>query len=162
MYGTPPKIKIERTMAKWTELFGDQVQTKSGTQPTETALAGKKFVGAYFSAHWCPPCRAFTPFLGALYEDMIEEHPDFELIFISSDRDQPSFDEYYGEIPFAAMPFANREQQRRLSEKFGIRGIPSLLFFNENGDLLTAEGRMWVTESRGDVEKMWSKLLEGK
>ena len=26
-------------------------------------------VGVYFSAHWCPPCRGFTPVLKQAYED---------------------------------------------------------------------------------------------
>jgi nucleoredoxin len=32
------------------------------------ALADKKVVAFYFSAHWCPPCRAFTPVLKKFYE----------------------------------------------------------------------------------------------
>ena len=32
------------------------------------ALAGKAIVCLYFSAHWCPPCRAFTPVLKDFYE----------------------------------------------------------------------------------------------
>ncbi len=32
------------------------------------ALAGKKIVAFYFSAHWCPPCRGFTPVLKKFYE----------------------------------------------------------------------------------------------
>ena len=32
------------------------------------ALAGKQIVCFYFSAHWCPPCRHFTPILKDFYE----------------------------------------------------------------------------------------------
>ena len=32
------------------------------------ALANKKLVAFYFSAHWCPPCKAFTPVLKKFYE----------------------------------------------------------------------------------------------
>jgi hypothetical protein len=35
-----------------TEYFGEQLVTKAGTVPTADALAGKKLVGIYFSAHW--------------------------------------------------------------------------------------------------------------
>ena len=37
-------------------------------QSAESALAGKDIVMFYFSAHWCPPCRGFTPILKEFYE----------------------------------------------------------------------------------------------
>ena len=49
----------------FTELLGDELVGKDGPVPTATAIAGKKAVGLYFSAHWCPPCRGFTPQLVA-------------------------------------------------------------------------------------------------
>ena len=30
-------------------------------------LQNKKIICYYFSAHWCPPCRAFTPVLADFY-----------------------------------------------------------------------------------------------
>ncbi|KAJ0403171.1 hypothetical protein P43SY_005165 [Pythium insidiosum] len=142
----------------WTTFFGPNLLTKQGLKPTEEVLAGKKVVGIYFSAHWCPPCRAFTPFLGATYDDLKEEHEDAEIIFVSSDQDEASFSEYYGSMPFLALPFDAREIKNALSQKYGVRGIPTLLFLNEKGELITEDGRMWVADSRGDIEQLWSKL----
>ena len=49
--------------------------------------------GLYFSADWCPPCRAFTPVLTELYQNI---HPEkkVKVIFISSDHDEQSFHQY--------------------------------------------------------------------
>ena len=38
------------------------------TVDVATALANKDLVCLYFSAHWCPPCRQFTPLLKEFYE----------------------------------------------------------------------------------------------
>ena len=37
----------------------DQVITKDGQKQLSDILQGAdlKYVGIYFSAHWCPPCR---------------------------------------------------------------------------------------------------------
>ncbi|GJQ75413.1 hypothetical protein Trydic_g23582 [Trypoxylus dichotomus] len=42
--------------------------------------------GFYFSAHWCPPCKAFTPQLAEVYRLVRKREPTFEIIFVSSDR----------------------------------------------------------------------------
>ena len=34
-----------------------------------------------------------------------------EIIFVSSDRDEEGFDEYFGEMPWLALPFDNREKK---------------------------------------------------
>eukprot|EP00568_Trieres_chinensis_P002488 CAMPEP_0183299684 /NCGR_PEP_ID=MMETSP0160_2-20130417/6346_1 /TAXON_ID=2839 ORGANISM="Odontella Sinensis, Strain Grunow 1884" /NCGR_SAMPLE_ID=MMETSP0160_2 /ASSEMBLY_ACC=CAM_ASM_000250 /LENGTH=418 /DNA_ID=CAMNT_0025461973 /DNA_START=86 /DNA_END=1342 /DNA_ORIENTATION=+ len=86
-----------------------------------------KYLMLYFSAHWCPPCRGFTPKLSAAYTDLKKERSDFELVFVSSDRDMESFKEYYAEMTFCALPFEEREAKGMLSRRFGIRGIPSIL-----------------------------------
>ncbi|CAF5156466.1 unnamed protein product [Rotaria sp. Silwood1] len=52
-----------------------------------------KIIGLYFSAHWCPPCRNFTPILSKFYKKYVETK-NFEIIFISSDRDENSFNDY--------------------------------------------------------------------
>ncbi|RLN94622.1 hypothetical protein BBJ28_00012139 [Nothophytophthora sp. Chile5] len=143
---------------KWSEKLGDKLTTKDGPQDTDYKLAGKKVIGFYFSAHWCPPCRQFTPFLCAVYDDMIEEHPEFELVFISSDRDVNQYQEYFNEMPFLALPYEARAQHQALSNGFGVTGIPMLVFVKGDGTLITQDGRSVVANSRGDVEKLWSDL----
>ena len=56
-------------MAAFVELFGDTLLTKDGAKPTAEVLGEATAVAIYFSAHWCPPCRGFTPQLAAMYTD---------------------------------------------------------------------------------------------
>merc|ERR1711924_153260 len=39
-----------------------------------------------------------------------------EVIFVSSDRDQASFDSYFGEMPWQCLPYANRDPKALLSK----------------------------------------------
>ena len=48
-------------MSEFKSLFGGTLVTAKGEQATADVLAGCEAVGIYFSAHWCPPCRRFTP-----------------------------------------------------------------------------------------------------
>ena len=49
-------------------LKGQQLLKKSGVVvDADEALDGKKIICFYFSAHWCPPCREFTPVLADFY-----------------------------------------------------------------------------------------------
>merc|ERR1712216_834196 len=88
-----------------------------GDVPTASAFEGKKAVGIYFSAHWCPPCRGFTPKLAEMYNNGLKE-AGLEIVFVSSDRDQESFNEYLAEMPWLAVPFEKRDIKDQLSKKF--------------------------------------------
>lgn len=145
-------------MATWTELFGEELLTKDGLQPTTKVLADKKVVGIYFSAHWRPPCRSFTPLLSTTYEELKVEHPDVEFVFASSDHGDQAFTEYFGEMPFVALPFANHEKKALLSDKFQVLGILTLIFLNERDELVMDKGRSVVTKANGDIERLWTQL----
>jgi nucleoredoxin len=88
----------------------------------------------YFSAHWCPPCRGFTPELVKVYNKMKESRDDFELVFASSDKDEGAFKEYFGEMPWLALPYENREAKNSLSKIFEVEGIPSLVVLGPSID----------------------------
>jgi len=133
-------------MAAFAELFGATLQGKAGEVPTAEALAGKAGVLVYFSAHWCPPCRGFTPKL-AEFHTKHSAAKSFETVFVSSDRDQGAFDEYYGEMPWLALPFSNRDAKDALSKKYKVQGIPSLVVLGPDGKVVTTDGRSKVMEN---------------
>jgi len=59
----------------------------------------------YFSAHWCPPCKGFTPKLAEVYNTLKSKGKKVEIVFASSDQDQAAFDGYFAEMPWKALPF---------------------------------------------------------
>jgi|UniRef100_K3WGP5 nucleoredoxin len=146
----------------WTDLFGDELLTKDGVQPTTKVLADKKVVGIYFSAHWCPPCRAFTPVLTQTYDELKEEHPDLEIVFVSSDREESAFAGYYSEMSFTALPYVQRDKKSELAAKYEVKSIPTLVFLNDKGELIEREGRHFIAGAEGDIEKIWSHLTAQK
>ena len=77
--------------------------------PIADSLNGKDVVGLYFSAHWCPPCRGFTPKLADAYKEMIGLGKSFEIVFLSSDKSEDAFKEYYNEMPWLSLPFTKRD-----------------------------------------------------
>ena len=49
-------------------LTGQQLLAKDETVvQADEVLSDKKIIAFYFSAHWCPPCRLFTPVLAEFY-----------------------------------------------------------------------------------------------
>ncbi|MFN9940670.1 MAG: thioredoxin-like domain-containing protein, partial [bacterium] len=66
----------------------------------------------------------------------------FEVIFVSSDKSQDSFDEYFSEMPWLALPFEERELKNKLSKKFKVNGIPMLVLLDaKTGTTITTNGR---------------------
>ena len=120
-----------------------RAQTKTGTVATSDALAGKT-VGLYFSAHWCPPCRMYTPKLAEQYAKLVAAGKPFEIVFVSSDRDESAFDEYFGEHPWLALPYEARETKAALSKKFKVSGIPTLILLDADGNAYNKNARSAV------------------
>jgi len=98
-----------------TKLVGEKViKGKSRDEVTTSQFeVGGTVLGIHFSAHWCPPGRAFTPQLAQWYQK-VKEGPNgskFDIVFVSSDRDEASFDEYFQEMPWHAIPYSDRERK---------------------------------------------------
>jgi nucleoredoxin len=137
-------------------LLGSELVTKEGTGSTDTLLAGKT-VGLYFSAHWCPPCRGFTPKLAEMYKSTFQAK-GLEIVFVSSDKDEAAFKEYYAEMPWLSLPYANRELKETLSKKYKVRGIPSFVILDSDGNTITTEGRDEIMSDPSGARFPWKPL----
>ncbi|CAF1035957.1 unnamed protein product [Didymodactylos carnosus] len=84
----------------------------------------RKIFGLYFSSHWCPPRRVFTPLLSESYTEY-HRGKRFKIIFISSDSDEKSFNDYYKNMPWLASDLKERRKK-----KFYQRNLMSMKFQN--------------------------------
>ncbi|XP_043942229.1 nucleoredoxin-like [Protopterus annectens] len=103
-------------------------------------------LGLYFSAHWCPPCRGFTPFLVETYKKLKEKGEKFEIIFVSSDRSDGSFTQYFSEMPWLAVPYADEKRRSSLNRLYSIQGIPTLILLDAERNVITPHGRPAVLD----------------
>jgi len=137
------------------EILGVSLYNKVGSKvSTVDALRGKKFVLLYFSASWCPPCKAFTPLLIEFYKKCAKE-AKLEIIYVSSDRSVETFKEYYGKMPWLAIPTDAEAAERKtsLSKLFQVTGIPTTIVLDTNGNYITDDPRSTVTQKVADGSK---------
>ena len=86
----------------------------------------EKMTCLFFSAHWCRPCRNFTPKLIQIYTMLRNTGKNIEIIFISLDHDEASFLNHFKSMPWLALPF-NTSLRRKLCSHFGNEHIPALI-----------------------------------
>jgi len=168
-FGEAKKLKIEKiksnlaNMKFLTEPEGEKdpvVLQKEGTAPLkEQIFVGNKegVVGLYFSAHWCPPCRNFTPKLVECYEKVRAVGGKFEVVFVSSDSEKADFESYYKSMKtsvgdqFLALDFEKRDLEKNLSDAFDVSGIPALILLKPDGTVISEDGVSAITKGGADA-----------
>ena len=61
-----------------------------------------------------------------LYKKVQLEGKAFECVFVSSDRSEDAYDEYFGTMPFVAIPY-NDPRCKQLTKHFDVQGKFMLL-----------------------------------
>jgi nucleoredoxin len=133
-----------------------KLEDASGKEVDPSSLKGKT-VGLYFSAHWCPPCRAFTPSLVKFRDKHAEE--DFEIVFVSLDHSAGEKATYIREMnmKWLTVPGAGSNEARALAERFQVNGIPMLVILAPDGSVVTPNGREDVMVSADTALRTWKE-----
>ncbi len=134
------------------KLLPAELQNAAGEAVSRDTLDGK-LIGIYFSAEWCPPCRAFTPGL----VEFRDRHADaFEVVFVSSDQSAAAQQKYMQNyhMNFLAVPF-DSDARSALAEAFSVRGIPTLVILDSKGKVITTHGRAELSSDGDKVLKKW-------
>ncbi len=135
------ELKSERATTGVAGLLeGKLVKPDAGSDFKPVSLDAKdapEYYAVYFSAHWCGPCRAFTPELVKFYESRKARGANFEVIFVSRDHNQKAMHEYMTEarMPWPALNFSDRESTTALSRHAGP-GIPCLVILDAEGKVV--------------------------
>ena len=150
--------------AKILRLVGEKlVQGGAGGAATvvdSASVLKDKLLALYFSAHWCPPCRQFTPEFAKVYTSLQAAGKPFAVVFVSADQDQEAFNDYFATQPWYAVPYEASDVRERLNEEFGIRGIPALLVLTPEGELLSKEGRSDVVKLKEKAFDNWQQKVQ--
>jgi nucleoredoxin len=138
------------------DFFGDKLVTADGSEVSPDKLAGKT-VGIYFSAHWCPPCRQFTPMLVKTVNELKKDGKNFDVVFVSSDQSKENMLGYMTEtkMPWNALPF-DSDKKQSLASKYGVRGIPTLVIVDKDGKTVSINGRVEVMQKGTAAFEGWT------
>eukprot|EP00096_Caligus_rogercresseyi_P003534 TRINITY_DN166_c1_g1_i1.p1 TRINITY_DN166_c1_g1~~TRINITY_DN166_c1_g1_i1.p1 ORF type:complete len:772 (+),score=180.55 TRINITY_DN166_c1_g1_i1:355-2670(+) len=123
-------------------------------------LQGKKYVAFYFSAHWCPPCRQFTPQLARAYSGAPARKG--EVIFVSSDRSEEDMFSYMQESHggWLAIDYKNSSLRSLLGSRLQVHGIPALVIVNLlDGSVLAQDGRAEISSYGPGAFATWDSLV---
>eukprot|EP01043_Picozoa_sp_COSAG02_P032340 COSAG02_NODE_2156_length_9643_cov_55.052761_9_plen_440_part_00 len=187
---TPYQTAVEYEKPEVAELLAKAAAEAPAAQPQAETLALSDLttasgeaasvpvgcaVALYFSAHWCPPCKAFTPVLRDFYDEVNANAKVVEIIFISSDDDaagqEAYMEEMHGEWLTIKYDSSLREE---LKQKYGCfagkeqdkwpdverkNGIPSLVVIDRDGNLAGCGlgGVKAVTDKGPAALKEWPK-----
>ena len=140
-------------MENFSQSLGNNFESKDGNNDG-ASLKSAQLIGIYFSAHWCPPCRNFTPVLAEFYNKVNADGKIFEIVFVTSDRDEKSFKDYLSHMPWIAITFGSQEI-KDLKTKYQVSGIPKLVVVNPDGSLVSADARNDVTKLGKEAWSSW-------
>ena len=136
-----PKLRTHTQLHNLWSGFGTSL-IGPGMRPIGTErLTSAEVIGVYFSAHWCGPCRQFTPQLVKTYNAMKARGCPIEILFISADHNQSEMESYFATMPWIAGQFGQSTAELKA---IAGQGIPELIFFKTDGTLITKDGRALV------------------
>ncbi len=158
---TKPVAAAEpKPASKFKEMLDGKLVALTGKRVGKYEMAEEpEYYAFYFSAHWCPPCRSFTPKLVSFYNEQPGKKKQFEIIFVSNDSDENMMEEYIkgDAMPWPAIAYRSVSRMKEI-QKYAGRGIPCLVLVDREGKVLSHsyEGETYVGPSKvmNDIPRM--------
>lgn len=121
----------------WDEMFADGLKN-ANQEPVSTQVLDGKLVGLYFSGHWCPDCRRFTPRL-ITFRNL--NQADIEIVLISYDKSEAEMWNYMSttKMPWVTAGYKSASAEA-LKARFKPSSIPHLVVLSQTGKVITVEG----------------------
>ena len=91
----------------------------------------------------CSMVSSLCSILLDFYNKVNKDKKQIEIIFISHDEEEKEFDEYYKDMPWAAVPY-DFDDREDISESFNIIGVPTFVVVNSKGKLVDAKGKVTI------------------
>ncbi|VGO15141.1 Sporulation thiol-disulfide oxidoreductase A [Pontiella desulfatans] len=114
----------------------------------------------YFSAHWCPPCRAFTPELVKFYNQN-NGGQLFQVLLISNDHTDQEMQAYVrgAKMPWPAVVY-HSEARKILNNHYSGQGIPRLVLLDSAGEIVADSFKGKTYLGPNHVLEELAKLLD--
>lgn len=128
---------------------------KSGEELSSEIL-DKKYVGLYFSASWCGPCRKFTP---KLIEFRNKHAEDFEVILVGADGSQKAQANYMKKYSMPWLAMKNKSLEAKHASKIsGVEVIPYLVILDQKGNIISKSGKNDLSKFGDGTLEYWKDL----
>merc|ERR1712183_917145 len=140
--------------------LGGTMKNNKGEEFSMDHINKMQIIGLYFSASWCPPCRAFSEQLIPFYEEANKDGQKLEIVLVPLDQSEEEATEYLKKMPWLTLPFGT-PLINKLNQEFQVSGIPTFLLFDTKGNVISEDGRGDLM-SKEDPMGEWVKAAQGK
>ncbi len=138
------------------EIVIPQVLLNSSGEEVDKDVLGKKYVGLYFSASWCGPCRKFTPKLIEFRNKFSEE---FEVILVGGDGSAKAQANYMKKYSMPWLAIENQSAEAKHATRVArVEFIPYLVVLDEKGEIITKDGKSDILNKGEDALEHWKDL----